>query len=90
MNIACSLGIVDVPDSLIIYGISGFEFIFLGAKLINKINENKEFILKTSRLKNIKTGFHGSNNELMLSYASIQMLIKIIEIQLKKIIHNQK
>ena len=39
---------------------------------------------KLSKLKNIKTDFHGSNNALMLSYASIQMLIKIIEIQFKK------
>ncbi len=39
---------------------------------------------KISRLKNIKTDFHGSNNELMLSHASIQILIKIIEIQFKK------
>ena len=38
---------------------------------------------KISRLKNIKTYFHGSNNALMLSHASIQMIIKIIEIQLK-------
>ena len=74
MNIACSLGIVAIPDSLIIDGISGFVFRYFGAKLSNKINENKEFILKISRLKNIKTDFHGSNNALMLSYASIQML----------------
>ena len=75
MNIAYSLGIVDVPDSLIIDGISGFlVFGYFGAKLNNTFNENKEFILKISRLKKIKTDFHGSNNELMLSYASIQML----------------
>ena len=42
MNIACSLGIIDVSDSLIIYGISGFlVFGYFGAKLSNKINENK-------------------------------------------------
>ena len=42
MNIACSLGIIDVSDSLIIYGISGFlVFGYFGAKLNNKINENK-------------------------------------------------
>ncbi len=81
MNFACSLGIVAVSDSLIIDGISGFVFGYFGAKLNNKFNENKEFILKISRLKNIKTDFHGSNNELMLSHASIQILIKIIEIQ---------
>ena len=67
MNIACSLGIIDVSDSLIIYGISGFlVFGYFGAKLNNTFNENKEFILKISRLKNIKTDFHGSNNALML------------------------
>ncbi len=41
MNIACSLGIVAIPDSLIIDGISGFVFRYFGAKLSNKINENK-------------------------------------------------
>ena len=74
MNIACSLVIVAVSDSFIIDRISGFEFRYFGAKLNNTFNENKEFILKISRLKNIKTDFHGSNNALMLSYALIQML----------------
>ena len=30
MNIACSLGIIDVSDSLIIIGISGFAFRYFG------------------------------------------------------------
>ena len=39
--------------------------------------------LKISRIHNIKTYFQGSSNALMLSHASIQMIIKLIEIQIK-------
>ena len=42
MNIACSLGIVDVSDPLIIDGISGFVFGYFRAKLNNKFNEIKK------------------------------------------------
>ena len=41
------------------------------------------YVLKISRIKNIKIYFQGSSNALMLSHASIQMIIKIIEIQIK-------
>jgi len=41
------------------------------------------YILKISKIKGIKIYFQGSSNALMLSHASIQMIIKIIEIQIK-------
>ena len=41
------------------------------------------FYLKITRLKGIKKYFRGSNHALMLIYTSIQMIIKILEIQIK-------